>query len=67
MQIDSTNHPMGPLGAMMMGDEQADRVEKAMTAYNGQNGIIEIDADMELVMNLGGEKLVFINSSFECG
>jgi len=66
IQIDGTNHPLGAMGAMMMGSEQSERINKAMKDYKSNNGIIEIDADMELVINSGGEKLIFLNNNFDC-
>lgn len=65
VQIDATNHPLGQLGAMMMGGEQTNRVINAANSYNGQNNIITIKAYMEFVDNQGGEKLVFLNDNFE--
>lgn len=66
IQIDATNHPLGPMGAMMMGPQQTDRVNQALRSYDGKNGIIEMNADMELISNSVGEKLVFLNNDFEC-
>jgi hypothetical protein len=66
IQIDATNHPLGQMGAMMMGEEQSERINKAMRTYNGKNGIIEMNAFMEFVTNSAGEKLIFLNNSFEC-
>ena len=66
IQIDSTNHPLGVLGAMMMGQEQIVRINKAMNTYKSKNSTIEIDADMELVYNSDNEKLIFLNNNFDC-
>lgn len=65
VQIDETNHPLGQLGAMMMGAEQSNRIIKAGKSYNSQNNIITIKAFMEFVDNSGGEKLVFLNDNYE--
>ncbi len=66
IQIDETNHPLGLLGAMMMGAEQKELIRKAAKEYNSKNGIVEIDAYMELIINSIGEKLIFINNNFGC-
>lgn len=65
VQIDGTNHPLGQLGVMMMGEEQKNRVENANNFYNGQNNVVIIKAYMEIVINSGGEKLVFLNDNYE--
>ena len=65
VQIDSSNHPLGQLGAMMMGAEQTNRITKSAKSYNGENNIVTIKAYMEFVNNSGGEKLVFLNDDFE--
>lgn len=65
VQIDGTNHPLGQMGAMMMGAEQTNRISKASKSYNGQNNLIKIKAFMEFVDNSGGEKLVFLNDNYE--
>ena len=66
VQIDGINHPLGALGAMMMGNEQPERIKKAINEYKSKNSIIEIEAEMELIINSGGEKLIFLNNTFDC-
>ena len=65
VQIDSSNHPLGQLGAMMMGGEQINRIAKAANSYNSKNNILTIKAHMEFVDNSGVEKLVFLNDNYE--
>jgi hypothetical protein len=65
VQIDGSNHPLGQLGVMMMGEEQTNRVNKAINFYGGENNVVIIKAFMEIVNNDGGEKLVFLNDNFE--
>lgn len=66
IQIDASNHPMGALGAMMLGQEQVVRINNAMKEFNSKKVIIEINAEMELVLNSDNEKLIFINNNFDC-
>ena len=66
VQIDGNNHPLGAIGAMMMGNEQSERIKKANSEYKSKNGLIEIDAEMELIINSGEEKLIFLNNTFDC-
>lgn len=66
VQITKDNHPMGPIGIMMMGEEQTNRINDADKQYGGRNGIAEIEATMELTEVDGGYNLIFVTNSFDC-
>jgi len=66
VQITKDNHPMGQIGIMMMGEEQANRINNADKQYNGKNGIEEMEATMELIEVDGGYHIIFVTNSFDC-
>jgi hypothetical protein len=66
VQITPETHPLGQLGYMMMGQQQTERIKKAEKEYKGQRGVIEIEAEMELINNDEGFHLLFIPNNYEC-
>ena len=66
VQIMAENHPLGPLGFIMMGPQQKDRISKADKMYNGKNGTINIEADLELIQNEKGYTIMLLSDKFEC-
>ena len=64
LQIDAKNHPLGPLGAIMMGPEQQRLATNAVRHYKGQGSVIDIEAYMEIIPSTG--HLSFINNQFDC-
>ena len=66
IQIDGTNHPMGAIGMMMMGAAQTERINKAVREYKSKSSVIEFDADMEIIIQSGEEKIIFLNNNYEC-
>ncbi len=66
VQITQETHPLGPIGYMMMGAEQTNLISKADNEYKGQNGVQEIEAEMELINVDGGYRLIFIADNYEC-
>jgi len=66
IQITEDNHPMGPIGIMMMGQEQTNRINYADYLYNGRNGIEEVEATTEFIEIEEGYYLIFVVNSFDC-
>ncbi len=65
-QITKDNHPLGLLGAMLMGQEQIERIRNADVEYSGQNGITVVDAIMEMIPSSDGYYLMFIANNSNC-
>ena len=66
VQITPENHPLGQLGYMMMGKKQTDRINGANKEYKSKGGIIEIQAEMEIIKNDDGYHLLFISKNYDC-
>ena len=66
VQVTPETHPLGLLGYMMMGAEHTERIAKAKEEYNGDKGVIVIEAVMELIKSEEGYNLLFIADNYEC-
>mgnify|MGYP003613436443 CR=1 FL=1 len=66
IHISQHNHPLGPIGAMLMGNQQTERVQLAVNHYDGVDALIKLNAKMEFIANETTEKIVFTISDYNC-
>lgn len=66
VHINEHNHPLGPLGAMMMGNQQTERVQLAVNHYKGIDEIIKLKVKMDFIIDDTFEKIIFTTDNFNC-
>ena len=66
INITANNHALGPMGMMMMGNQQIERVALAGRDYYGNGEVIKLKAKMEFVESGQTEKVEFTIDGFSC-
>lgn len=66
IHISKDSHPLGPIGAMMMGKQQSERVQLAVNHYRGNDALIKLNAKMEFIIDESSEKIIFTVDGYNC-
>ena len=66
IHISQHNHPLGPIGTMLMGNQQAERVQLAVNHYKGVDALIKLNAKMEFIVDDTTEKIIFTINGYNC-
>lgn len=66
IHISQNNHPLGPLGVMMMGNQQTERVQLAVNHYEGIDELIKLNVKMDFIIEDTIEKIIFTTDVYSC-
>ena len=66
IHISQHNHPLGPIGTMLMGNQQTERVQLAVNHYKGVDALIQLNAKMEFIVDDTTEKIIFTINGYNC-
>jgi len=59
IHISQHNHPLGPIGTMLMGNQQTERVQLAVNHYKGVDALIKLNAKWNLLLMTQQKKLFY--------
>lgn len=66
VHLNQNNHPLGPIGAMLMGAQHTERVQQAIKYYDGVEATIKLSAKMEIITADEDNRIVFTVKDYNC-